>query len=75
MDTKPTHVYIARRQPCNCCLGVVTDMADEMTAEGVAGFIKDGMVIERVNWKIYKENISKEETFMECPHGQLRMGI
>jgi len=65
----PTHAYIARKE-CGCCIGVASDIASypRGTAEGVASFIKEGLTVERVTWEVYREQVSKELTFMQCPH-------
>ena len=37
--------------------------------------IADGLVIERVTWEDYKTRISKEPTFMDCPHADQQMSL
>ena len=69
----PAFVYIAR-DPCGCVFGVVTDYQDAQTGKVVANFIGSGGTVQRHSWAEYKE-IAKEETFLDCPHGQLRMAI
>ena len=71
-DEKPTHVYVARKD-CGCVIGLVTDMRDKRTGKHVAEFIADGLVVTREDWRTYRNTISKEETFMNCPHGQLSL--
>jgi len=66
-------VYVGRT-PCGCAVGVATDLGDEFTAEAVAEFIEDGLIINRVSWAEY-ERIAEEETFMNCPHGQLTLPL
>ena len=64
----PTHAYLGRL-PCGCCVGVITDLGDEGTAESVAEFIRGGMYVERVTWDTYRFIAHNELTFMNCPHG------
>lgn len=71
-ETKPTHVYVARKD-CGCVIGLVTDLRDKSTGEGVAEFIGDGYTVSREDWQTYKDRICKEETFMACPHGQMSL--
>ena len=66
-------VYIGREH-CGCAVGVVTDLGDKFTADSVAGFIEDGLIVNRASWSAYRQ-IAKEETFKACPHrhGQLTL--
>lgn len=68
------YVYIGRKI-CGCVAGIVTDEGNRDTSETVAEFITDGLVISRVDWKTYREKVSQEETFMNCPHGQTEMDL
>ena len=63
------YVYIARTE-CGCCVGLCDP--DPALADHVAEFIRDGLTVDRVDWPTYKE-ISQGDTFMNCPHGQLRL--
>ena len=63
------YMYVARR-PCGCCCGITDDAADRSTAESVRRFIMDGMYIERVELSVVKSEVSGEEGFMNCIHGQ-----
>jgi len=72
MHQKPKFVYIAR-ESCGCCCGVCNDGQDNKTAEYVAGWINGGCSVNRVAWDDYKNEVSQEETFMKCPHGQKRL--
>ena len=73
-ESKPTHVYVARTE-CGCVVGLVTDMRNKSTGEHVAEFIADGLAVNRVDWLTYQNKICKEQTFMNCPHGQLALPI
>lgn len=66
---KGKFAYVGRK-PCGCAVGVVTDLGDEYTANAVADFIASGLTVNRVSWSTYQQ-IAAEETFMNCPHGQL----
>ena len=55
-------------------VAIVTDNGNYSTAEAVKGFILDGLAVDRVSWVEYRE-IAAGDTFMNCPHGQLRMGL
>jgi len=74
IETKPTHVYVGRKD-CGCCVGLITDRRDKDTGDSVSEFIADGLTVDRVDWRTYTEKISKEPTFMNCPHGQIAMPI
>lgn len=71
MNTIKRFVYVGRT-PCGCTVGVVTDEGSESTARAVAKFIVDGLTVERVSWSVYRQ-IAEEDTFMNCPHGQLTL--
>lgn len=73
-ESKPTHVYVGRTE-CGCVVGLVTDMRNKSTGEHVAEFISDGLAVNRVDWPTYVNEICKEATFMNCPHGQLALPI
>ena len=73
-EMHPTHVYVARKA-CGCCIGLATDLGDKWTAEAVAEFISSGLTVDRIAWADYKEKVSVEETFMDCPHGQMALPI
>lgn len=73
MDENKRFVYVGRKR-CGCAVGIITDLGDERTANGVAGFIKDGLTVNRVPWSMYRQ-IAEEETFMACPHGQLTLPL
>lgn len=68
VDLDNKFVYVARKQPCGCVLGLVTDDADKDTGRAVGEFIGWGMTVDRVSWRVYREEISNEPTFMDCPH-------
>jgi hypothetical protein len=74
METRPTHVYVARKD-CGCVIGLVADLRDKSTGEHVSEFIGDGLIVERCDWMTYTNEVCKEETFMKCPHIQLTMMI
>lgn len=72
---RPTHVYIFRA-PCGCCLALANvPREDESKAEKkfaarfIAEQIENGLAVEKVTWDDYRERVSKEPTFMKCPHG------
>jgi hypothetical protein len=65
--------YIGRKS-CGCVMGVATDNGDNATALHVYEFIQDGLTVDRVPWAKYRE-IAQEDTFMNCPHGQLGMKL
>ncbi len=44
---QPSHSYLGRKK-CGCAVAIVSDCGDAYTARTVAGFIKDGLTIERV---------------------------
>lgn len=71
---RPTHVYIGRL-PCGCAVALTNDTGDKYTAEAVKDFIKEGLSVNREAWQKYVDEISKESTFMNCPHsaGQLQL--
>ena len=66
-------VYVGHKH-CGCVVGVITDLGDAWTANAVAGFIKDGLTVNRVSWSTYRQ-IAEGETFMNCPHGQLALSL
>ena len=47
MPDPESFTYIGRKR-CGCVVAMVVDLADKVTADAVAEFIKDGLVIERV---------------------------
>lgn len=57
------------RTTCGCCVAVTYDLGDDDTAESVAGFIRSGLTIQRVDRVQYRA-ISAETTFMACPHAK-----
>lgn len=67
-----THCYIGVK-PCGCVVGIVTDTCDKSTADYVAGFIRDGLTVERVTFEHYREHVKNSPGFMACPHGQLSL--
>src|SRR5690606_23471539 len=69
-DKRPTHGYIGRLRACGCAVAITTDDANRPshTARNVAEFIRDGLYIERFSMEEYENKISKEETFLSCPH-------
>lgn len=69
--TEDRFVYVGRK-PCGCVVGIATDNRNRMTAEMVREFIQDGLTVTREPWSEY-ERIAEEETFMACPHGQMRL--
>ena len=71
-DEKPTHVFVARKD-CGCVVGLVTDTRDKRTGKHVAEFIAAGLAVTREDWRTYRDIISQEDTFMQCPHGQLSL--
>ena len=66
-------VYVGRK-PCGCVAGIATDYGDKGTARSVADFITSGLRVTCVPWSQYLV-IAKEETFLTCPHGQLRLQL
>lgn len=73
IDENERFVYVGRKK-CGCAVGIVTDLGDARTANAVAGFIKDGLAVNRVPWSTYRQ-IADEETFMACPHGQMALPL
>ena len=71
--TKEKFAYIGRK-PCGCAVGIITDNGDQSTARQVSQFIRDGLTITRVSWPEYRK-IALEDTFMNCPHGQLKLAL
>ena len=71
MNGTERFVYVGRKR-CGCAVGIVTDLGDSFTANAVAGFIREGLTINRVGWPAYQQ-IAAEETFMACQHGQLKL--
>ena len=67
-------VYIARKPLCGCILGVATDNRDRHTGDAVGEFIADGLIVERIDWQTYAE-LAQGDTFMNCPHGQMSLGL
>lgn len=72
-DTNGKFCYIGRR-PCGCVMAITTDNRGKDTARAVAEMIENGATVNRHSWNEYKE-ISKEETFLACPHGQLTLTL
>ena len=70
---RPMHAWIGRKE-CGCCMAVATDIADADMFQFLADETKRGLTFERVTWEEYME-VSEEETFMSCKHGQLRLAI
>lgn len=69
MSTNKTPSYIGR-ESCGCCTFIVADMPgrEKTTAKEIAGQIKSGRTIERITWEQWVNEVSKEATFMACPH-------
>ena len=67
-DARQNGLYVARRAECGCCFGVSTDSRNKATANAVAEWIADGLVVTHVSWDMYRNVILAEETFMDCPH-------
>lgn len=46
---KPEYDYVGRK-PCGCCVAVVAEIPgnEKGTAKWVAGFIRDGLAVERI---------------------------
>ena len=53
--------------------GQTTDYRDRTTGQAVADWIANGLIVNHVTWEEYRDQICKEPTFMECPHGQLSL--
>jgi hypothetical protein len=64
---RPAYVYVGRL-PCGCAVALVNDEGNKHTAKSVAEFIKEGLGVNRESWQKYVDEISKEPTFMKCPH-------
>lgn len=71
-DPRQNGAYVARL-PCGCTMGVSTDYRDRATGQAVAEWIANGLIVNHVTWEEYRDQICKEPTFMECPHGQLSL--
>jgi len=52
---------------------LINDDKDRDTGQTVAGFISEGLAVERVTWDDYTTRVCKEPTFLRCPHGQLAL--
>ena len=64
---RPKFVYVGRKS-CGCCVALVTDFADKLTARSVAEFIESGLTIDRYSFDQYISDVCKEPTFMNCIH-------
>lgn len=75
MKNLNTDAYIGRKRECGCCVMVCS--TDANMAREVADAIRGGLLIDRVSIGEYRENISREPTFMKCPHkaGQMELAI
>jgi hypothetical protein len=73
MNDDNKFAYIGRK-PCGCVVAVATDNSDQETAKAVHEFIVDSLTINRVSWPEYRK-IAAEDTFMNCPHGQLSLAL
>lgn len=67
MTRRQGFTYVARKQPCGCVVGLVSDYADKQTGQYVAEFIAEGCSIERVDMETYR-TICNDPGFMNCPH-------
>ena len=63
-DKEISYSYIGCRRDCGCIIAAVVDMGDTDTAKDVAGFIRDGLVVERVTSQYVRDNMR------HCPHGK-----
>lgn len=61
--------YVGRRPACGCIVAAVTDQADKITAEYVAKFIRDGLIIERVTSEHVRQNMRP------CPHVSVQLPL
>lgn len=54
---RPTHSYIGRAA-CGCVVAVVSDTRDNLrgVANAVAEFIRDGLIVERVEHSYVRDN-------------------
>jgi hypothetical protein len=68
---KSTGVYIGRLE-CGCVMALTSDYGDKGTANNVREFIMDGMTVTRVSWEEYRESVSNEIGFLDCPHEKER---
>lgn len=44
---QPSHSYLGRKK-CGCAVAIASDFGEAHTARMVAGFIRDGLTVERV---------------------------
>lgn len=51
-----THAYIGRMRDCGCFVAATVDSGDKRTADNVAEFIEDGLIIERVPMQFVRDN-------------------
>ena len=65
--------YVARK-PCGCVVGTVHDNRNKFTGEAVGDFISEGLAVTRHSRQELQE-IFKESTLFNCPHGQLELGL
>ena len=65
-------LYVARRAECGCCLGI-DRLSATATANAVAEWIADGLVVTHVSWDMYRNVILAEEHSLDCrmPERQL----
>lgn len=63
----PSHVFIGRR-PCGCITAVVNDEGDKFTRRTVYDYATSGLTVARISWEAYRQQVSREATFMKCPH-------
>ena len=58
--------YIGKKPECGCIVAVVVDMPgmEKATGRDVAGFIKDGLIVERVSLEPMPVMVHR------CPHGK-----
>lgn len=67
----PTHAYIGRKPGCHCVDAIVSDRGTAHTGEMVSEYIiQAGLELERIAWEDYSERVSKEPSYMNCPHEQ-----
>ena len=69
MNIDKGHSYIGR-EPCGCCTFIMADdfENEKIRAKEIAKVIRSGRIIERISWEQWVSVVSKEPTFMSCPH-------
>ena len=75
MNDRSKGVYIGRMPNCGCVMALTTDNRGKETAEAVADFIKDGLIVTHITFDEYRNTIVNEPGFMDCQHVTRQMSL